>query len=340
MPKSSKVLKAPKSSPTSKALVKATKRASKQLDKKIKKLNKSITKAVRKKSKEKESILAKRRKKIQRLAERAELLNEQYAAIANQYKREGYTVDDSQVKITSERISKIYNKQRPTEKDVELLKDYTKKSHYDYIKIEMPVRTEEFDGIETVIDEEVSLKEIERIRKKQVENPYKLTDREEKILTEYAKAMITTQNQETIDIPDLDTLSDEEAENVINKFKDKFKRNRDISIGGNSTLINDLSYTYNALSAGRDFVIMLQRMMNNPEVFIKIEAWYRTALDVKQKIDSAIGKQWYDNFLQFSDAITEAIQDMPSLPKEAESMLSDFMSRMEIMSDEEAFTVF
>lgn len=337
MPKSFKVVRVPKAQKNN-SLVKSSKALSKAIDKKTKKINKAIDKKInqikkehKKRLKKKEGILAKRERQINRLAERALQINKETQALVNEFKRDFVSIDNEDLLyLTKQRIQDIQAKKRPTEKDVEKLKDYAKVSHYDYIKLGLDIRTgTDDDDVQVPEAKEVSLKQIKQILRKQVNFPERITEEEQQIIANYAKSMINYQNTM---VEDLDTAEQQE------QFKKRFKKTRDVAIGGNSTLINDLSYTYDCLNAGRDFVIKLQQVMSNPSDFVMIEAWYRgtqEGKDVQNEIDQAVGARWYDMFKSFRVTINTAINSFPNLSKKAEQLLSDYQNQIEVEADEE-----
>lgn len=322
---------------TAKKATKATKKLSKKLKKAAKKANKKITKAIKqhakeqaKKAKAKERVLDKRRRQVDRLAQKADKLNEIVSNTVNEYEQHGYEiVNKDYLTKTKQRIDTIKVKANPTEKDIELLKDWSKANTYDYIKVVMPIRQKSKGGIAVVDDEEISFKDIRLARRKQVTDPSKLSSKQQQIISNYTRAMVDYENMQA---PDLSTPE------AIQKFQKQFNVTRSVAIGGQSTLINDLSYTYDALQLGRDFVETLQKIMSNPTAFVQIEQWYTTTsdgADVKDQIDKARGKQWYSNYLSFSTIIRQAIASLPNMDKVTNKLLSELSIKAEAESDEE-----
>lgn len=326
-----------------KSVDKSFKRASKKLNKKInkatKKLNKKINKFVKQKAKErakakkkKESVYNKRKNQIKRYADKALALNEDTQRMVDNFRRSGYKVDNTkQLQDVKERIEKALQTTRPNQKLVDLIKEYTKANTYDYIKVELPLRKDSSKDVDATEDVEVTFKKIRLARRRQVLNPGSVSDEDAQILSKVGE---TTPYTQTISLPDL--TSDEEIE----KFKKKFNKVRDISIGGNSTLINDLSYTYDALWEGRRFVENIQKIMSNPKDFVRIEAWYQSdeedAVQARSDIGAAITSKWYEKFKDFSATIIEFINKLPSLSKEAEDILNIYSDILEVSADEVA----
>ena len=324
-----------------KSVDKSFKRASKKLNKKInkatKKLNKKINKFVKQKAKErakakkkKESVYNKRKNQLKRYADKALALNEETQRMVDNFRRSGYKVDNTkQLQDVKERIEEALQTTRPNQRLVDLIKEYTKANTYDYIKVELPIRKDDNKDVDSTEDIEVTFRKIRLARRRQVLNPGSVSDEDAQILSKVGQ---TTPYTQTISLPD--PKSDEEIE----KFKKKFNKVRDISIGGNSTLINDLSYTYDALWEGRKFVENMQKIMSDPKEFVRIEAWYQSddedAEKARSDIGSAIKSDWYDKFKDFSATIIEFINKLPSLSKEAEDVLNSYADTLEVSADE------
>ena len=330
-----------KKSSLDKAISKATMKASKQISKGVKQINKSITKAVRKKAKQHEGILAKRKRDIDRWAAKALELNRKTQETLNEMKKADIPVEENEdtIRLTDQRIRQIVAKPRPTEKDLELLKEWARPSHYNYIKVRLDIRkddktaSKQDDDITVPEGTLVSLKEIRKVLSKQLNKPENLTDEQRQIIAQYSQAMSDYVNSNVTD------LSTEEAQQ---KYIKRFNRTRDVSIGGNSSLINDLAYTYDCSAEGREFVETVQRAMSDPQAFVQIEGWYQSQTgpgELQDEIDKAKGHAWYDKFqdvrvtiLAFlnSDAIKNAI------PAEARERVSSLKERLEAAADENA----
>lgn len=322
---------------------KSFKRASKKLNKKInkatKKLNKKINKFVKHKAKErakakkkKESVYNKRKNQIKRYADKALALNEDTQRMVDNFRRSGYKVDNTkQLQDVKERIEKALQTTRPNQKLVDLIKEYTKANTYDYIKVELPLRKGSSKDVDSTEDAEVTFKKIRLARRRQVLNPGNVSDEDAQILSKVGQ---TTPYTQAASLPDADD------EKQIEQFKKKFNKVRDISIGGNSTLINDLSYTYDALQEGRRFVENMQKIMSDPKEFVRIEAWYQSddedAEKARSDIGSAIKSDWYEKFKDFSATIIEFINKLPSLSKESEDILNSYSDKLEVSADEVA----
>lgn len=281
---------------------------------------------------EKVKPMQKSRESVQKLVEKALKINKETATIVDRFEQKGYEIENKDyLKRTLDNITRIANKPKPTQKDIELLKEYASVTQYDYIKVKIDLRQKEVDGITTTSPEDVNLGEVRKAIKRQVKLLDKLDDRDQQLVANYANAMSRYQNTQT---PDLST------DQAKAKFKSKFSVSRDVSIGGSSTLLNDLAYTYDALSAGRKFVEMLQRVMSDPNNFVALESWYQNDPEGKAtqiEIETAVGSYWYQGFGEFAKAIISAINKMPSLSKDAESLMNTFTEEMEIEADGEIY---
>lgn len=312
-----------------KAGIKGTKKLNKQLKKSIKKakkdlkkLKRNITRAYKKYT----GKIEKRKARLNKWAEKAKALAIETDKVLDYYENAGYSVyDRDMVDRTMQRIAYLEAKSRPTDKDIQLMKEMASVRRYDYIKIGMTIRGDVVEGVLVPVDKEVNLREIRLARRRQVLSPDKITDKEQQILSHYVNALSTYASSLA---PDLST--DEQQQ----KFKKSFKVERDVAIGGSSTLINDLSYTYDVLNEGRNFVEQLQQIMMNSEDFVLIEAWYRANPQIKKTIDEAVKSYWYEKFKDFSAAIIEAINNMPNLSSGTEDILKDMQERAEVIADE------
>lgn len=271
----------------------------------------------------------KRRSDIARWAAKAKSNAQKASDLINQFELAGYEIDKKLlITMTLDRIEEIESKPFPRDYDLQLLKDYARVTQFDYIKISMPIRGQENDGISVPEEQEVSLRDVRLAQRRQVVNPQVLTDKEHQILSQYAAIFGKFASSKA---PVLDTPEQQQT------FKDQFNVIRDVSIGGSSMLINDLSYTYDALSTGRYFVEQLQKIMSNPDDFVQIEAWYRGNAYIKQTIDQAVKAMWYEKFKEFSTAIIEAINTMPNVSQESENILDQMEIKLEEMADEEFY---
>lgn len=86
---------------------------------------------------------------------------------------------------------------------------------------------------------------------------------------------------------------------------------RDISFGGDSTLINDLAYSANVEYA-REFIETLMGIMNDPFMYEQIESWYRSNTDLQRLLDGATGSYWYEDYCEARNIIIAFINELKS----------------------------
>lgn len=277
----------------------------------------------------KKSKLSKRKSDISRWAAKAKKRAEEASELINQFELSGYEIENKQlITNTLVKINEIESKAIPRDYDLELIKDFASVKQYDVVKVLMPIRDNTDDDISVPQDQEVSLRDIRLAQRRQVLSPEKLSEEEHQILSNYANAFGKFASANAPDLTSPEKQKD---------FKKKFNITRDVSIGGSSTLINDLSYTYDALESGRYFVEEIQKIMSNPDDFVQIEAWYRQSPYIKRVIDEAVKSMWYQKFKEFSTAIIEAINNMPNISSEGETKLQEMETKLEVIADEELF---
>ena len=183
-------------------------------------------------------------------------------------------------------------------------------------------------------DAEISIAEIIRIKNRYDKDSSKATKEEYDIITRYHAAINPLSNAKA-----MSSTPQELAE--LRKAKMNRMEDRDVSFGGNSTLINDLAYSAGAEHVGRDFVETLQQAMHDPQLYEAMENWYRTsdeANNIKKLLDQAQGSDWYENFCEARVAIIEGINTIRQnikLPKETEEQLDAILMEADNLGDYE-----
>lgn len=149
-------------------------------------------------------------------------------------------------------------------------------------------------------------RELNRIRRKQIERPDAITEDERSIISQYV-------NRNKQDLASKAYAHQFETQEEVDAFINSFKVNRDVGPGGNSKLLNDLySYVYNARGGiAVDFVNWLQDKMNDPKAYVAIEQWYRGS-NAEQKLDEATGDEMYKKFQSFAIEIYKNIDSLIS----------------------------
>ena len=93
------------------------------------------------------------------------------------------------------------------------------------------------------------------------------------------------------------------------RSRKKVMKDRDISFGGDSTLINDLAYSAN-VDYAREFIEMLMNVMKDPFMFTEIESWYRANADLQRLLDGATGSYWYEDYCEARNIIIAFINEL------------------------------
>lgn len=208
------------------------------------------------------------------------------------------------LEATRQRLLEYRKQKRVRPTTLSYLREASRPTYYDrLIKYNLEVVDENRSTKTSAVTKTVSVSqyEINRLRKKQVTSPDVLTEEQNAVLAKWGAATEMSASAEIAD------LSSPKAEK---KFMRAFKVDRDVGIGGASLLINKLSYTYDAVPSGREFVLWLQNIMKDPKVFVEIEKWFRMNWQVQMAIDQAVNKEWYRNFKSFANMIVEFIDSI------------------------------
>lgn len=208
------------------------------------------------------------------------------------------------LEATRQRLLEYRKQKRVRPTTLSYLREASRPTYYDrLIKYNLEVVDENRSTKTSAVTKTVSVSqyEINRLRKKQVTSPDILTEEQNAVLAKWGAATEMSASAEIAD------LSSPKAEK---KFMRAFKVDRDVGIGGASLLINKLSYTYDAVPSGREFVLWLQNIMKDPKVFVEIEKWFRMNWQVQMAIDQAVNKEWYRNFKSFANMIVEFIDSI------------------------------
>lgn len=324
-----------------KKISKATRRASKAASKLGNQLNKKISKAVQQKAKQKERDKKKKAKQQEKLLQKQqELLNKVKANLktatdrmmdAEMHDIPAYSYfNPIQSKENLEKMQNMINSGKLlSKKNLEYLKQASNKTYYDQmIKYEL----EE--------DKFVSQKEINRIRNKQTKRP--LTETEENLLNKWASATERSTNVNKIDkvkpehfSPDSGQKPEESEDEYIERRKREVRRikvDREITVGGNSKLINDLWYTSECGEVGRRVFTLVQNAMRDPVAWNDIEAWYRRNYKAQDALQ-ARGNDWYESvvhgfltmFIDFLNELAEKINIDDEIMEEYETQLAEYI---------------
>ena len=296
-------------------------------------------------------VYAQRKELISALEVKATNINKQVRRMINNLKTDNYKVENQDLlRITQDRIKEIASKEKPTEKDVQRMKEYASITMYDVgIKIEMKVPDARKNGIQTQSSKWISFGELRLALGRELrfalsfnetdkygntkdisQIDFKLSEKDISLISQYAQTLIHDQNI----TPQQDRYIRDIAADAATSEQ---WRRHNVQIGSYSALLNDLSYTFGAYRLGTEFVIKMQGIMSNKVNFDMIEGWYKSkeGRSVKRLIDESVNKYWYEGFLSFSVAIIEAINSMPNLDRKSNQILSDMQQKAEIIADEE-----
>lgn len=159
----------------------------------------------------------------------------------------------------------------------------------------------------------VTQKEINAIRRK--EQSGTASDTEVQLLANWQEATKTASDAINVTtLPKVDKgveATDEQRAQMI-----RARRNRhslDLSIGGQSTLINDLSYFLGSKFKAeviRSFIDWLRKGMQDKKFFAEVETLYHRNGKLQRDIDDAKGANWYKQYKIIISALAELMQQL------------------------------
>ena len=142
------------------------------------------------------------------------------------------------------------------------------------------------------------------------------TDEEVQLLSNWQDATATA--SDAINVTELPTVAkgveatDEQKAQMIRARRNR--RSLDLSIGGQSTLINDLSYFLGSKFKAeviRSFIDWLRKgMSTNKKFFAEVENLYHKSGSLKRQIDDAKGANWYKQYKLIIAALEEIMQTL------------------------------
>lgn len=160
----------------------------------------------------------------------------------------------------------------------------------------------------------VTQKEINAMKRK--EQSGTATDEEVQLLSNWQDATATA--SDAINVTELPTVAkgveatDEQRAQMIRARRNR--RSLDLTIGGQSTLINDLSYFLGSKFKAdviRSFIDWLRKgMSTNKKFFAEVENLYHNHDSLKREIDDAKGANWYKQYKLIIAALEEIMQTL------------------------------
>lgn len=232
------------------------------------------------------------------------------------YGLEVYKVYDSnRIKRRLEHLEgKIINKGYLTVKEVEYLKDLTKKRAFDdiiYVTLPVPDKKRSTTSMTVTKGERFTVTEMERLANREYKSfigkGKGLTDAEKMAVEKWTQAarVYKSVNEEIL-------KTDADVENFIRRSRAN-KADLDLSFGGQSSLLNDLTYISRAKGdIGRDLVEWLRGIMQDKTVFAKIEQWYQSpaGYELRQTINDATGSNMYNGIQRISSMIEKLLDEL------------------------------
>lgn len=202
---------------------------------------------------------------------------------------------------TLEKLESYKNGTSKRKPNLAYLKEAARPTYYDkIIKYDLPY-TEQRGSFTVTSTKTLSQYEINRIKNKDARGG-DLTSTETSYLMAWSEATSTANNYHNVPIIQTDAQMQE-------FIKNSRKKSLDLSFGGMSSLINDLTYSQD-IEVAKDFITWLRDVMKDPQIFASVEKWYNTTNEGKKArytINLAKGKNWYKNYKKFAESVVEMI---------------------------------
>lgn len=289
-------------------------KASKKAGKAVKKFAKSIKKAYR--QHKRNSGLSTRQ--IQNLINKAkENLDKNKAKLDELESSNVRTMTffdyDKKMEAINKLQAELTNKGKLSSNKIQLLREWGSQHYYDkliHISVNVKDKERSTDTMDFTKDSEYkSLDKIYKIVRKESQGK-ELKEDEEEFLNQFSKATASYNNYENVPV----MKTPEDVKEFLKKTRNK---QVDLSIGGMSSLLNDLWYVEGGKGRrnqmGKDLVKELRDFMQSDKtVYAKIEKWYQSAegLELKGLINSATGENYYKYLQLISVAITKLIKSI------------------------------
>lgn len=289
---------------------------SKKAGKAVKKFAKSIKKAYR--QHKRNSALSTRQ--IQNLINKAkENLDKNKAKLDELEHSNVRTMTFVDYDKKMEQINKLQveltNKGKLSSNKIQLLREWGGQHYYDklvYISVDVKDKERSSETMDfTKPSEYKTLDKVYKIVRDESKGK-ELKEDEEEFARQFSKATASYHNYENVPI----MRTSEDVQEFLKKTRNK---QVDLSIGGMSSLLNDLRYIEgdggykNRNQIGKDLVKELRDFMQSDKtVYAKIEKWYQSAegLELKALINSATGSNYYKYLQLISVSITKLIKSI------------------------------
>lgn len=207
----------------------------------------------------------------------------------------------------------LVNKGKLSSNKIQLLREWGKQHYYDklvHISVSVKDKERSTETMDFSKDSEYkSLDKIYKIMRKESKGE-ELKEDEEEFALQFSKATASYNNYENVPV----MKTPEDVQEFLKKTRNK---QVDLSMGGMSSLLNDLWYVEggrgNRNQIGKDLVKELRDFMQSDKtVYAKIEKWYQSAegLELKALINSATGSNYYKYLQLISVSITKLIRSI------------------------------
>lgn len=281
-----------------------------------KKIEKGISKIIS--NRRKNSNLS--TEQIAKILAKAEKNLERAEAKVNELETYGLEVDtyynpDKTRKRLQELSDKLDRRGKLTFWEVEYLRDLGKKRAFDnvtYVTLPVPDEKRSTDNMTVVKEERFTVTKIESLAKQEYAafldpNKKQLTDAQKMAVEKWTQAarVYKSSNEEIL-------ATEADVQKFLRQSRGS-KANLDLSFGGQSALLNDLTYISRAKGdIGYDLVTWLRGIMQDKTVFAKIEHWYQSpaGYELRQTINDATGANMYNGIQRISSMIEKLLDEL------------------------------
>lgn len=259
-------------------------------------------------------------KQIAKLIAKAEARLDEAEAKVKELESYGLTIDRfwsyDKVKSNIDKVkAKFEKKGKLSVMDVEYLRDLGKKRGYDDItrvKLPVPDQLRSNENMTVVKYDWFTVTKIEALARQEYRaflNPEKkqLTEAQKMAVDKWTQAarVYKSSNEEIL-------ATEADVQRFLRQSRGN-KANLDLSFGGQSALLNDLTYISRAKGdIGYDLITWLRGIMSDKTAFAKIEHWYQSpaGYELRQTINDATGANMYNGIQRISSMIEKLLDEL------------------------------
>ena len=259
-------------------------------------------------------------KQIARLIAKAEARLNEAEAKVEELESYGLTIDrywsHDKVQRNIDKVkAKFEKKGKLSVMDVEYLRDLGKKREYDNItrvKLPVPDPLRSNENMTVVKYEWFTLNKIEALARQEYRaflypEKKQLTDAQKMAVEKWTQAarVYKSSNEEIL-------ATEADVQRFLRQSRGS-KANLDLSFGGQSALLNDLTYISRAKGdIGYDLVTWLRGILQDKTVFAKIEHWYQSpaGYELRQTTNYATGANMYNGIQRISSMIEKLLDEL------------------------------